>query len=666
MIVSRISFLAALLIGSAALAQGDASAPPRSLSNPPAASDEDQPPQDVQDTAPPDDGNDRPRKHSRNREQPPQDVLDTAPPGDDDDRPAPRPRARGGDAPPDVDTSDLAEPEDAAPAVRNGRTHSRKSAPQTAAPQAPDPQMDVVPLPPPPPHASVQVQTLGTVEAPAEGLLDSSSGGIGDNMWSGSAHGDIEALLPKLPLASSDSAVRALAKRLILTKAEAPTGTVKRPLITIRIEKLLDAGFIDEAAALAASGILKDDPDFARVQANAILTAGRAADACGSLTATRDNSDGQFWLQLRAYCAAASGDATTAELTRNLLDAQLLTDHAYDVLVEDALKGEKKPPGAIAKPSTMHLFLLRKAGLPVGADIAKALGVSASLVALRDPHNPPEVRLAAAERAARAGAASTAELKAVVDAQVIAPAKLAGAAADAPKLSFVAGQALLRRAAQLESRLGVKVALIHQALLLGDKAGMFETAARLQAEIAASIDAKAAAPEQAPLIGWSLLLAGKSDAAARWLGSNDAARAVQGLVSGREDQAQASLSAIAAHLNADPKQQNQAFEALVLGAYDALGLTMPADARQAAKAASAKHWPGRRPDDSAMQTIVQAASAPDRKGEAMLRILDAVGAGGPRDLAPDVTIEFVRALADMGSKDAAHALAAHALLLYRP
>ncbi|HWA91958.1 MAG TPA: hypothetical protein VG889_18100 [Rhizomicrobium sp.] len=622
--------MAALLIATAAWAQSDADAPPRALGHPPAASD---------------------------RDEPPQDVLDTAPPDDDSDAP-PQPRSRGDDdAPPDVDTSDLAEPEEAPPPPASA---SKKPS------AAPPPDTDVVPLPPPPPRASVQVQTLGTIEAPAEGLLDSSNGGLGDNMWVGASHGDIETLLPKLPLASPDSAVRGLAKRLILTKAESPSGTVKRPLITIRLEKLLDAGLIDDAANLAASGSLKDDPDFARAQANAILTAGRAADACGNLTIARESADGQFWLQLRAYCAAATGDAATAEITRNLLDAQLLTDRAYDILVQDALTNAKKPPGAIAKPSTMHLFLLRKAGLPVGADVAKALGVSASLIALRDPHNTPEARLAAAERAAKAGAATAAELKAVVDAQVIAPAKLVTAEADAPKLSFLAGQALLRRAAQLESRLGRKAALVHQALLLGDKAGMFETASRLQADVASAIDPKAASPEQAPLIGWSLLLAGKSDAASRWLGDNDAARAVQGLVSGKEDQAQASLSNVAAHLSADPKQQNQAFEALVLGAYDALGLTMPADAKQAAKAAEAKHWPGRRPDDMAMQVIVQTASAPDRKGEAVLRMLNAIGPGGPRDLAPDVTTEFVRALEDMGLKDAAHALAVHALLLYRP
>ncbi len=139
------------------------------------------------------------------------------------------------------------------------------------------------------------------------------------------------------------------------------------------------------------------------------------------------------------------------------------------------------------------------------------------------------------------------------------------------------------------------------------------------------------------------------------------------LVAGKEA-SPADLSSIARDESAEPKafNPNQTFEALVLGAYDVLGLAMPADAKAAAKSAGAKHWAGRRPDADAMQKIMEATSAPDRRGEAVLRMLNFIGPSGPRDVAPDVTIEFLRALQDMGLKDSARALAIHALLLYRP
>jgi len=112
---------------------------------------------------------------------------------------------------------------------------------------------------------------------------------------------------------------------------------------------------------------------------------------------------------------------------------------------------------------------------------------------MHDPHNAPDTRLSAAEHLLKTGAASTAELKAIVDAQNIPADQMANAFAAAPKLSFLKAQALLRRAAQLESRPAQKAVLVHEALMLGDKAGLFEVAANLQADVAASIKAEGVA-----------------------------------------------------------------------------------------------------------------------------------------------------------------------------
>ncbi len=269
MTVSRTSLavLAAALIATGAQAQtgdsgGAATAPPRTLGQPLPAAEETTPPPDQE-----------------------------------------PPATKGSDADqaPDIDTSDLKSdlPEPAkASSAKQGK-----------------PPVDAAPLvPPEPPKPSIQVETLGTVEGPAEGLLDPSNGGMDENIWSGSQRSDIETLLPRLPLSSPDTVIRGLSKKLILTKADAPAGTIKRALITIRIEKLLDAGLTDEAAALAVSASVKDDPDFARIQADAILSAGRAGDACGNATSSRLSEGSQFWLQLRAYCAAAAGDGATAEM----------------------------------------------------------------------------------------------------------------------------------------------------------------------------------------------------------------------------------------------------------------------------------------------------------------------------------------------------------------
>jgi hypothetical protein len=588
--------------------------------------------------------------------------------GDSDHATAP-PRTLGQPLPPVEPSNEPPAPQpDQPPATSDGGqdvdTSGLKSDVPEPAPGSKAAPPDAQPLPlPEPPKPTVQVETLGTVEGPAEGLLDPSNGGMDQNIWTGSGRADIETLLPHIPLASSDSAVKSLSRRLILTKADAPAGAIKRAIVTIRIEKLLDAGLTDEAGALAASASVRGDSDFAQVQANAVLSAGRAADACGDATAARMNQDSQFWLELRAYCAAQAGDTATADLTRGILDAKGLSDPAYNVLVDDVLTKAKKPPPPIAKPTALHLFLLRKAGLPIPADVAKHLGVGASLLVLRDPHAPPADRLAAAERVVKAGAATTAELKAVLDAQTIAP----GTQANVGKMPFLLAQATLRRAALLESRPAVKAELVHQALLIGDKAALFEISAHLQTDAVEKVDPNTVSPDKRPLIGWALLMAGKHDAARHWLGEGDTARAVEALV-GNQDVALSDLSSIAVTATGVDKAQDpsRGFDALVLGVYDVLGRAMPPDAKGAASAVEGRRWPGRRPDDAAMRTILDAASAPERKGEALLRMLEFIGPNGPRDLAPDVTVEFLRALQDMGLKDSARALAIHALLLYRP
>lgn len=527
----------------------------------------------------------------------------------------------------------------------------------------------VAPLPPP--ASGIQVQTLGTVEGPPAGLLDSGNGGLGTDMWSGSARGTIEPLLARIPLVSPDPVLRALAKRIVLTKASSPTGPAKRAVVTVRIEKLLDAGLIDEAGALAAQVSLPDDPDFARVQADALLTANRAADVCGNLTATRLSSGAPFWLELRLYCAAAGGDEATAELTHEVMQAEGEGDKAFDTLADDVLNHKTTTPGPIAHPTAMHVFLLQQAGLPIPGDVAAAMGTSENLLAMCDPRNSPKVRLAAAERIIATGAASVVQLRAVADAQDIKLDQMANAADDAKSMPFFAAQVLLRRAAVIQTRPDAQAQLVYEALSLGEKAGMLPLAAAFQGDVAASVRPSATNRFMAPLFVRALLFAHKPDAAALWLRNKDLLQPVVDLAAPnpvRDAAAQAALSVYAAGLVKNPPDPdaNRSYKALMIGIADVLGRPLPPDVKAQASSLEAMNWGGARPDPGDMRRIEQASLHPERKGEALLRILDIVHDIGLRKLAPDVTIEFVRLLGAMGLPDAAHALGMDALLSYVP
>ena len=511
---------------------------------------------------------------------------------------------------------------------------------------------------------------LGTMDGPMVGLLDESDGGLGQSMWVNSSRVEIEDLLARLPLVTADPFTRGLSRQLVLTKSDAPIGNGKRALITIRIEKLIQAGLIGEAGALASLQ-LNNDPDFARVQADALLYAGREKDVCGDLTATRLTSPDAFWLQLRVWCFLSSGDAASGELARAALDATG-KDPAFDLLVADVLTGKKKAPTVIEHPTALHIYLMRKAGLPITNGIAAKLGTAANLMAAREAKNSAADRLSAAARISATGALSTAEVIAILDAQTYPADQLANSQATIAKLTFLPSQAVLRRAASLEVRPPQKADLLLAALAPGGKTDRLPQTAALQGDVALSIKPDGTSLKGRFLISRALILNGKADAAAAWYANAEAdmdhaAFAILLDIAApnqaRDGGAQAAYAWLAK--NAAPQQNPAPIAALALGFADVLGKPMPANARALAGTLQGMRWDGARPAPDEVRKLVEAASQPGRKGEVILRILNLIGADGPADLPPDVAIECVRALQQMGMATEARALAIETLALAR-
>lgn len=525
--------------------------------------------------------------------------------------------------------------------------------------------------------SGITVSTLGETEGPPTGTLDSTNGGLGSDLWSGSSRADAELLMARLPLPTTIAPIRALARRIVLTKAAPPFGTADQAFMTVRIHELLDAGLLNDAAALAALADVKNDPAFARVQAEALLFAGQQEHLCDDTTATRLDSSEPFWIELRAYCYAMSGDDAALALTQSVMAAQNIDDEAFDTLLDDVQSNVAKDPGDIEAPTALHLFLLHRAGLPVSFDAGVQLGTPGLLLALRSSDNSPEDRLKAAERVVGTGAVSPQDLIALADAQPFTADQFATEHAQVQTLPFLAGQALLRQAIA-KAAPDARAALLYEALTTAEAKNMLGVAAVLQQSALAALTPQPAMRTMADLMGRALMLTGNAAGASRWAGLLDPAAASDkpllarfqvtlNLIAPdavRQAEAQRGLDELAQELVA--QTPDQSYAALALGLYAVIGEVMPEAARTEATIAMQTNWPGRRPAASVLSRLRHALGAHGRRGEALMLALNAIGAQGPGDLAPDVAITLVRTLIAEGQADTARDVAIAALLRYRP
>ncbi len=538
-------------------------------------------------------------------------------------------------------------------------------------------------------QAGIQVRSLGSVDGPPIGLMDSSNGGLGSDIWRDTPRSRVEDMFARLPLASPVASVRTLARRLVLTTADAPTGDAPRAFLSARLRALLDAGMLEDAGNLAARAVPKNDPELARLVADSILFAGHSKDVCGPATNTRLESGERFWIELRAYCYAVSGDSGALELTRAVMQAQKVDSRGFELLLGDVISRRTDIisrrtdiAGRIAEPDALDVFLLRTLGLPIEPDWSQRLGMPVMVIAMRDAKDSPDQRLAAAEDAARAGAATAMDLAIVADAQVFAPDQLGRADSLAPTLPFLAGQALLRQVVRNSSDPAVKKKLLFEALALAYAGNVLPLAAQLQGSALSAIVPDRADKEHAALMASALMLGGRAEAAARWydvLDLNSPAdvplihllQAELNLVApnpARAFEAQGALLWFAAQASAWQQadgEETPTYALLALGLYDALGMAMPPAATAGLAQWKSQQWPGRAPGPDVLATLASARNDSGRRGDAILSLLDFIGAEGPGDAAPDVAVALVKALAQMGFGDAAHDLAVDALLLRR-
>ena len=562
--------------------------------------------------------------------------------------------------------------------------------------------------------AAVQVGDLGTLEGPVAGTLDNNNGGLGTSAWQASDRATIMTMLESAPATTPSAAYRLLMRKVLLTAAVPPPGRAMASFNQLRLNKLLDGGYVTDAADLSLRIQAPMNFDILRTQADAMLYAGRDMDVCSDRMAHRLDSAESFWVELRAFCYAVSGDTGPLDLTRAVITEQGIADPAFVTLLDGMTSGKSVVPPITRYPDSIHIVMMARLKLPMTVEMATGLGFPAGLLTIASATTPRGLRVAAAEKALRAGASPPALLADVLDTASFTSQELDGAPALARSEPLMNALARIRAGLKVAGNNEMRAELVHTAFEIGEREGLLAQVAVLYADEAAQIMPAPDWSNWSDLMVRGLLLAERPEAAQRWFDILD--RNTPGMAD-TVDQLELSLDlsapngrrnagarrlledmALVVHpppepmivdttpappadsAMADPMapapppppspppprpklpQAVLTRATLDLGLFDALGELSSQQAQGAVEPLLSEPSPGRRPPPVLMQRVDKAALS-DARGEVALSVATALGAQGARDLAPDVVVRLVRALQTAGVHDGAHALAMEALLL---
>lgn len=159
-------------------------------------------------------------------------------------------------------------------------------------------------------------------DAFATGILDSTNGALGGDIWRGANPSDLEFLLATLPRQFHVPSVGEAFRRLMLTASDTPAGA-PASLAGRKLLALAEAGFTDEVRTIASlSNAPPNDPWVGQALAVADILEGSLDEACQRNAALVRGRDAPFWVKLRVLCYARAREFDAAELNLRILREQ--------------------------------------------------------------------------------------------------------------------------------------------------------------------------------------------------------------------------------------------------------------------------------------------------------------------------------------------------------
>ncbi len=247
-------------------------------------------------------------------------------------------------------------------------------------------------------QAPVQVQTLTAPDLFSAGAPDDD---LPSDLWKGSSAALARKVIPQVASQPLSPAAAALARHVLGASASAPDGAGDdAELAGRRALALLALGDTDVVESITArTPSLSQKALLSQAAAEAALIKGEEDKACGIGDALAQGRGQVYWLRLRTFCQARAGQTAPAQLTLELANQQG-RDPDFSRLMAAMLAGGDG--GSPVLDNGLDFALSKR----VASGWAQAL-VNApapiAVAAAKDAALPPDARLVAAARAARAG-----------------------------------------------------------------------------------------------------------------------------------------------------------------------------------------------------------------------------------------------------------------------
>lgn len=256
------------------------------------------------------------------------------------------------------------------------------------------------------PVDGIVVGALPSVDPAAVGLLDGEAG-LGADLWRGADRALLDAWVAQLPGNAGSPTLGALARTLLLTRAELPSAAdpaAPSSLFAARVDRLLAIGAAADAVELGRlAPATYQDPALDRAMILAHLAIGETEAACARVAAIASEREGAFWLRAQAVCRAIAGDFVGANTSADLM-AEFYGEDLTLYAVLDQAAGVAAGLESLAQADPLYIALLSAARRPIPDDVLSGADGAGLAMLARSMSVAPAVRVAAVERLAMRGA----------------------------------------------------------------------------------------------------------------------------------------------------------------------------------------------------------------------------------------------------------------------